>query len=168
MYVVFCSVISMGYFRRRKRGDFFARYELAKLSRKICHEATALSEEHFELKIEDGEVFVCMRYWHPMSAEIVEKVMHFAPDHIVLMPLYPQHSTTTTGSSLQEWKKASEKAKLIVSTSAICCYPTEDGWIKAQVQLLENSLAKVSKDRKPRVLFSAHGLPETKTNQQSL
>jgi len=121
-------------------------------------QADALQMELNDLGV--VEVFVCMRYWHPMSAEIVEKVMHFAPDHIVLMPLYPQYSTTTTGSSLQEWKKASEKAKLIVSTSAVCCYPTEDGWIKAQVQVLEKSLEKVSKDRKPRVLFSAHGLPK--------
>ncbi len=121
-------------------------------------QANALQKELNDLGV--VKVFICMRYWHPMSEEIVKKVIHFAPDRIVLMPLYPQYSSTTSGSSLQEWKKASEKAKLMVSTSAVCCYPTETGWIKAQVQLLENSLKKVPKDLKPRVLFSAHGLPK--------
>ena len=121
-------------------------------------QADALQTELNDLDV--AKVFVCMRYWHPMSEEIVQKVMHFTPDHIVLMPLYPQYSATTTGSSLRDWKKASEKAKLIVSTSAICCYPTEAGWINAQTQLLENALKKVSKGLRTRVLFSAHGLPK--------
>ena len=53
---------------------------------------------------QDFKVFVSMRYWHPMADEVVSKVKSYDPDHIVLMPLYPQFSTTTTRSSLQVWK----------------------------------------------------------------
>src|ERR1700733_7639653 len=48
--------------------------------------------------------FVCMRYWHPLTQETVRAVKNFAPDQILLLPLYPQFSTTTTGSSLAAWR----------------------------------------------------------------
>src|SRR5689334_20810502 len=51
--------------------------------------------------------YVCMRYWHPMTERVVQSVARFAPDRIVLLPLYPQFSTTTTASSFDAWKKAS-------------------------------------------------------------
>ncbi|MBM08917.1 MAG: ferrochelatase [Magnetovibrio sp.] len=104
--------------------------------------------------------FVCMRYWHPMSGDVVKKVAEFAPDRIVLLPLYPQYSSTTSGSSFNEWRSAAKRANLLTSTVAICCYPTEVGWIEAQTQLLAHSMKKVSNKLKLRVLFSAHGLPK--------
>ena len=47
--------------------------------------------------------YVCMRYWHPMTDAVVRSVDRFAPDRIVLLPLYPQFSTTTTASSFKAW-----------------------------------------------------------------
>ena len=51
------------------------------------------------------EIFLCMRYWHPMSPETVAQVQAYDPEEIVLLPLYPQFSITTTGSSFSDWKK---------------------------------------------------------------
>ena len=51
-------------------------------------------------------VFVAMRYWHPLSSETARAVREFAPDRVVLLPLYPQFSTTTTGSSCVDWARA--------------------------------------------------------------
>src|SRR6187551_1170364 len=67
--------------------------------------------------------YVCMRYWHPMTEAVVRSVKRFAPDRIVLLPLYPQFSTTTTASSVKAWKEAADKAKLSVPTQTVCCYP---------------------------------------------
>ena len=50
--------------------------------------------------------YVCMRYWHPMTEAVVRSVKRFAPDRIVLLPLYPQFSTATTDSSMKAWKAA--------------------------------------------------------------
>src|SRR5262249_50449529 len=47
------------------------------------------------LAAEDAKVFVAMRYWHPMTTETVAAVKAYAPDRIILLPLYPQFSTTT-------------------------------------------------------------------------
>ena len=57
----------------------------------------------------NSKVFVAMRYWHPMILSTAVSVKNFDPDEIVLLPLYPQFSTTTTGSSLKEWKTATKK-----------------------------------------------------------
>ncbi len=51
----------------------------------------------------EWRAYVCMRYWHPMTEAVVRSVERFAPDRIVLLPLYPQFSTTTTASSFKAW-----------------------------------------------------------------
>ena len=100
--------------------------------------------------------YVCMRYWHPMTAAVVRSVKRFAPDRIVLLPLYPQFSTTTTASSFKEWN---DTATFKVPTTTIESYPVEPGFIAASVELVKQGLADAGTVPK-RVLFSAHGLPE--------
>lgn len=108
----------------------------------------------------DYKVFVSMRYWNPMSDIVVKNVKNYAPDHIILLPLYPQFSTTTTGSSFADWDRAASSVNLKIPTSKICCYPTDLGFIAAHARLIKDAYWKASENGKPRVLFSAHGLPE--------
>jgi len=110
----------------------------------------ALGSEH------ECRGYVCMRYWHPLTETVVKSVGRFKPDRIVLLPLYPQYSTTTTGSSFAAWKKA---APFKVPTTEVESYPTEPGYVDASVELVKQSLAEAG-DGPVRVLFSAHGLPE--------
>jgi ferrochelatase len=100
--------------------------------------------------------YVCMRYWHPMTEAVVRSVKRFAPDRIVLLPLYPQFSTTTTGSSVKAWTAAASELK--APTVSVESYPTEPGFIRASVELVNQGLAEGT--GATRVLFSAHGLPE--------
>ncbi len=108
----------------------------------------------------DVKCFIAMRYWHPMSLQAAEAVQNFDPDEIILLPLYPQFSTTTTGSSLKEWKRASDFVGLKARTRALCCYPTQSGWIDAQVKLISDKWKEVKNPDQVRLLFSAHGLPK--------
>jgi ferrochelatase len=101
--------------------------------------------------------YVCMRYWHPLTGAVVRSVQRFAPDRIVLLPLYPQYSTTTTGSSLKAWRDAA--AALSAPTSTIESYPIEHGFVMSSVELVRQGLAEAGTGPR-RVLFSAHGLPE--------
>lgn len=105
------------------------------------------------------EVFVAMRYWHPRAAEVVTDVKAFAPSQAVLLPLYPQYSTTTSQTSIDEWKREAVRQKLIVATRAQCCYPVEENFVAAHVALIREALEKVPQGVRPRILFSAHGLP---------
>lgn len=109
------------------------------------------------------QCFVCMRYWHPMARDVVRRVRDWSPDEIILLPLYPQYSTTTTRSSYQEWKKACADENLDKPTRFVCCYPDEGGFIGASAALLREiyEKAELETGMQPRVLFSAHGLPES-------
>ncbi len=110
----------------------------------------------------DGEVkvFIAMRYWHPMSEEAARAVKAWDPERIVLLPLYPQFSTTTTGSSIAAWAGAARRAGLEVPTRTLCCYPTEPGFVAEVAGQLRAALAQAGGHGAPRVLFSAHGLPK--------
>ncbi len=108
------------------------------------------------------QVTIAMRYWHPMTAEAVRQVQEFAPDHLVLLPLYPQFSTTTTASSIDAWRQAAARQGLNVPTTVtIGCYPAASGLIDAYAELAAAKLAAVPAGLPvPRLLYSAHGLPE--------
>ena len=115
---------------------------------------------------DECKLFVCMRYWHPLAPEVVREVKAFAPERIVLVPLYPQFSTTTTLSSLREWDAVAEREGLAVPTVRICCYPEEAGFVAALARLTlagiaQAGVAQASGAGAPRVLFSAHGLPQS-------
>ena len=109
----------------------------------------------------DGKTksFVAMRYWHPFAAETVAEVKAYAPDRVLLLPLYPQFSTTTTGSSVQDWSRAARAAELDVPTQTICCYFANDGFVATIADRVRQVLDDAG-PRVPRVLFTAHGLPK--------
>ncbi|HYB09527.1 MAG TPA: ferrochelatase [Alphaproteobacteria bacterium] len=126
-------------------------------------ENTMAQARALEARLRDlGDVrcFVAMRYWHPFIDEAAAAVKAFAPDRIVLLPLYPQFSTTTAGSSLTAWFRSAQSAGLAAPQYAICCYPRNEGFIGAVAQSVEDALAKMDDVGPPRVLFSAHGLPK--------
>ena len=110
--------------------------------------------------IGETRCFVAMRYWHPFVEEIIEDVKDFAPDRIMLLPLYPQYSTTTTASSLKSWHDVAKKAGLTIPTQSLCCYPEDGGFIRSVAELARESYTLAHKHGVPRILFSAHGLPE--------
>ena len=116
---------------------------------------TAVSRDGIQAKC-----FVAMRCWHPFSDGAALAVKQFAPDKIVLMPLYPQYSTTTSASSLKDWDRAAEKAGLAIPTSRICCYPTNSGLIKAAAERLRAVMTDLKPGLSYRLLLSAHGLPK--------
>ncbi len=106
-------------------------------------------------------IFIAMRYWHPMSDEVAFAVSKFEPDDTVLLPLYPQFSTTTTASSLRVWARAAGAAGLDRPARTICCYPTEGGFIETFADAIRQAHSGALRHGRPRILFSAHGLPET-------
>ncbi len=108
----------------------------------------------------DFKTFIAMRYWHPLGDETAQRVRDYGPDQIVLLPLYPQFSTTTTGSSLKDWRRTAKAAGLGAPTRAICCYPANPGFVDTVGRLTDAAIARARQSAPPRVLFSAHGLPK--------
>ena len=108
----------------------------------------------------EARAFIAMRCWHPFSDGAALAVKNWAPDRIVLLPLYPQFSTTTTASSLADWERAAAKIGLSAPTARVCCYPDEAGFISALAASVTETWAKAQPSIRYRLLLSAHGLPE--------
>ena len=103
------------------------------------------------------KVFIAMRCWHPRATETVKLVKDFNPSEIILLPLYPQYSAATSGSSIFEWKQIAKKNNLNPNTSIICCYPQDIKIIKAHSELIKKNINGLENFI---LIFSAHGLPE--------
>jgi len=108
-------------------------------------------------KEDEYKCFIIMRCWNPRAKDVIKDVQLYDPNEVVLMPLYPQYSAATSGSSIKEWKDICKKNKYHVKTSTICCYPTDQNFINAHTK----EIIKKIKDLKNfKLIFSAHGLPE--------
>lgn len=106
------------------------------------------------------KVFYCMQYWHPMHPEVVDQVAEYAPDEIILLPLYPQFSSTTTKSSLEEWFKQSKEKLSHIQHRTICCYPENTGFIHSYGNGIIEKLKHTKDTHKMMIIYSAHGIPQ--------
>jgi len=105
----------------------------------------------------DTRVFIAMRYWHPFVEETVAAIEAWGAERIVLLPLYPQFSSTTTLSAFDAFAKAYRgKAKV----TPVCCYSDNSHFVSAHADTITSVLAKVDDPSSYRLLFSAHGLPQ--------
>lgn len=104
----------------------------------------------------DAHCFVAMRYWHPFTREAIEQLLSSECDEVVLLPLYPQYSSTTTGSSLNEWRR------LFSSDVPVHCVETfyrNTMYLDAVTEKINQALSRFSTSEKPEILFSAHSVP---------
>jgi ferrochelatase len=122
-------------------------------------QAAALENE-LRRSMAESKVFIAMRAWKPMSEETVDAVAAYAPDLVVLLPLYPQYSITTTASSVAAWHEAAVKTGLAAVEKRVCCYPWDGGFIAALGTRVHDALARRRAGTEYRILFSAHGLPQ--------
>jgi len=123
------------------------------------HQACAL--EH-ELRTSlDARVVVAMRYWHPFTSEAILELQKHAPEEVVLLPLYPQYSRTTTGSSLNEWNRLFRPSDAWhPKVHLVREYHENPDFIQAVVARVNQALAAFGHPI-PELdfLFSAHSLP---------
>jgi ferrochelatase len=110
-----------------------------------------------QLPHDDVGVFIAMRYWRPLTEEAAADVAAFAPDDVVLLPLYPQYSTTTTASSFDAWRRAYRGPGRVHS---VCCWYDLPGLIEAHAARISACWDAAGRPKGVRLLFSAHGLPQ--------
>ena len=108
----------------------------------------------------EAEVHIAMRYWHPYTKEAVRSLEHHGPEEIVLLPLYPQYSKTTTGSSLNEWNRQIQTSRLRhVPTRVVTAFYDDPGYIHAVVKRIDQTLARFPRSEEVHLIFSAHSVP---------
>jgi len=122
--------------------------------------AQAAALEVLLRKSGDYRCFVGMSYSPPFIKDAVMELTKDTPDHIIILPLYPQFSTTTTASVLRDVKKFLWRAGKKTPVSVIENFYLGEGFLSAQCETIEPELQKARQTGEPFLCFSAHGLPE--------
>jgi len=109
----------------------------------------------------EAQVYVGMRYWHPFTEEAVARIKRDKPEKLVILPLYPQFSVSTSGSSFrvleQIWREDSTLQQ--IPYTVIPSWYDEPGYLQAMANLIAHELDKFSDPEQVHVFFSAHGVP---------
>jgi protoporphyrin/coproporphyrin ferrochelatase len=104
----------------------------------------------------DAYCFVAMRYWHPFTSEAIEQLRAADCDEVVLLPLYPQYSSTTTGSSLNEWNRLFDGK---IPTHSVEAFYQDSDYLDAFAEKVNVALARFPNPERPEIVFSAHSVP---------
>jgi ferrochelatase len=119
-------------------------------------QAEALEKHLNRQRSRQFKVFVGMRYWKPFITDAAKEIAAWGPDETVVLPLYPQFSTTTTLSGFDVFDRAFSGP-----SRKVCCYPTAADFIAGHVKVVREWLQLLPREPGAvRILFSAHGLPE--------
>jgi len=109
-----------------------------------------------------AKVVIAMRYWHPMTDAAIDELVAAGVERVILLPLYPHYSKTTTGSSVNEWRRAVARRGLgHLSGEVIQEYPDHPLYVASLVRNIAIALKRVpAGDRRSvHLVFSAHGTP---------
>jgi ferrochelatase len=104
----------------------------------------------------DARCFVAMRYWHPFTAQAIEQLKVAQCDEVVLLPLYPHYSCTTTGSSLNEWRRQFREA---LPVHCVAPFYHHELYLQALGEKIDEALARFADPERPEIVFSAHSVP---------
>jgi ferrochelatase len=103
----------------------------------------------------DARVVIAMRYWHPFTEQAIRELQEFGADEVVLLPLYPQYSKTTTGSSLNEWRRKWRGPEPQVVEE----FHQEPAYLDAVIEKINDTLAEFDDPDEVDFVFSAHSVP---------
>ncbi|MGA7402999.1 MAG: ferrochelatase [Candidatus Sulfotelmatobacter sp.] len=104
----------------------------------------------------DARCFVAMRYWHPFTREAIAELRAAECDEVVLLPLYPQYSSTTTGSSLNEWKRLFHDDVPVHNVGHFYRHPM---YLDAVAEKVDEALSRFEVPARAELVFSAHSIP---------
>jgi ferrochelatase len=104
----------------------------------------------------DARCFVAMRYWHPFTAEAIAHLQAAQCDEVVLLPLYPHYSSTTIGSSLNEWRRLFHDDVPVQCVEPFHRHPL---YLDALIEKVNEALVRFPDPARAEMVFSAHSVP---------
>ncbi|KMT17987.1 hypothetical protein BVRB_2g033330 [Beta vulgaris subsp. vulgaris] len=129
--------------------------------RKITDEQANALKLALEAKKKNVSVYVAMRYWYPFTEEAVQQIKKDKVTRLVVLPLYPQFSISTTGSSLRVLENIFRKDAYLshLPIAIIQSWYQREGYVKSMADLIEKELQSFSMPDEVMIFFSAHGVP---------
>ena len=104
----------------------------------------------------DAHCFVAMRYWHPFTGEAIAQLHAAECDEVVLLPMYPQYSSTTTGSSLNEWNRHFQDD---VPVHCVETFYRNTMYLDSVIEKVNEALSRFPSRARAEIVFSAHSIP---------
>lgn len=117
----------------------------------------------------DFKTYIAMRYWKPFSEEAAAQMQADGVDKVVLLPLYPQYSKTTTGASFSYWKELEHAGEIPAwPTTFVFEYAAYPKYVQALSERIDEGLQRFPEEVRDDVhfLFSAHGTPTKEMKQR--
>ncbi len=134
--------------------------------RRITDEQARALEAALASRGINARAYVAMRYWRPYTEEALEQIMRDDISHLIVLPLYPQFSISTTGSSLNRMNAlVAENGYRMPTTSVVCSYEDDEGYISALAASVAEKLAEFPDPDRAHILFSAHSIPVSYVKQ---
>ncbi|GAB4854430.1 hypothetical protein Ancab_023013 [Ancistrocladus abbreviatus] len=129
--------------------------------RKITDEQANAIKMALEAKRKHVNVYVGMRYWYPFTEEAIHLIKRDKITKLVVLPLYPQFSISTTGSSLRVLQNMFREDDYLsnLPVAIIQSWYRRKGYIKSMAELIEKELQNFPKPNEVMIFFSAHGVP---------
>ncbi|MCW5316111.1 ferrochelatase [Nostoc sp. KVJ3] len=112
---------------------------------------------------QEANIYVGMRYWHPYTEEAIAQITQDNIEHLVILPLYPQFSISTSGSSFRLLDKLwQEDPKLQpIEYTVIPSWYKQPGYLQAMAELIAQELEQFPNPDEVHIFFSAHGVPKS-------
>lgn len=109
----------------------------------------------------DAEIYIGMRYWYPFTEEAVAQIKRDGVEELVILPLYPQFSISTSGSSfrLLEQLWLEDPSLNRISYTVIPSWYARPGYVKSMADLIAQEIDKLPNPDQAHIFFSAHGVP---------
>ncbi len=148
--------------RHKKSGGYYSQIGGGSPLRKITDEQAQALEADLNARGIGAQVYVAMRYWHPFTEEAFTEIKRDGISRLIVLPLYPQFSISTTGSSLNRMNEITHSNGLAdLPTSVICTWQNDGDYIKALAGMVKEELAKFSNQavQGTHIIFSAHSVP---------
>jgi len=129
--------------------------------RGITEEQAIALQQSLKDKGQDVQVYIGMRYWHPFTEEAIARIKRDGVEQLVILPLYPQFSISTSGSSFRLLEKIwSEDPSLAPQEhTVITSWYQRPGYLQAMAQLIAGELDRFENPDQVHIFFSAHGVP---------
>lgn len=131
--------------------------------RRITEEQAIALRQQLEANGHNAEVYVGMRYWHPFTEEAIAQIKRDKISSLVILPLYPQFSISTSGSSFRQletlWEQDPELQK--IDYTVIPSWYRHSGYLQAMADLISRELDRSPNPDRVHIFFSAHGVPQS-------
>lgn len=131
--------------------------------RSITEEQGKALKERLNTLGKDADIYIGMRYWHPFTEEAVTKIIEENTKHLVILPLYPQFSISTSGSSFRLLEKLWQQNPKLqqMAYNAIPSWYKQSCYLQAMADLISQELDQLFNPNEAHIFFSAHGVPKS-------